>query len=387
MVSDRVAISSGFIRDFTPEIVRAYLDDILKVASDIPEEYWQLEHFLVPLNLKWELSFCVFFDGAPEAYLIASERRGDIHIHHFMVSSEYRRKGVGAKMLSEIERRAKRQGSNRLTLKVQEDNLLAQAFYLRHGFGILKRGVGEEGKYLLLGKLLVGNRTVAIHQPNYLPWLGYFSKIAKADMFVFLDDVQFTKGGYTNRVKILDAQGPRWITVPVSLHLGDLICEVEVSQGDWVRSHMSILQSCYKNAPRFNEVWNELREIYNGATQRVISELNIYLVGRLCERIGLKKDFRLSSSLGVEGKGDERLVVLMEKVAPGGTYLSGRGGAKYQDPRKFVDAGFGFRYLDFEHPRYDQGREGFQDGLSLLDALFYTGFEGVAGFLKGSNLA
>jgi hypothetical protein len=228
-------------------------------------------------------------------------------------------------------------------------------------------------------------KTVAIHQPNYFPWLGYFFKVARADVFIFLDDAQFTKGGYTNRAKILSLKGERWITVPVSLHLGDRIHEVKISQKDWVRSHLGLLQACYKNAPHFDEVWKELQEIYRGAIQRGLSELNISLVRALCARLGLIREFHLSSHLGVEGKGDERLVRLVGSVAPGGTYLSGKGGAKYQDPRKFADAGFGFQYLNFQHPRYDQGREGFQEGLSLLDALFHVGFESVAGFMKGTG--
>lgn len=228
-------------------------------------------------------------------------------------------------------------------------------------------------------------KVVGIHQPNYMPWLGYFFKIARVDVFVFLDDVQFTKGGYTNRSKILSPNGERWITVPVSVRLGNLINEIEIAQRDWVRSHMSLLLACYKHAPHFDEVWDELREIYQGANQESVSDLNIYLVRSLCARIGLEREFHRSSLLEVEGKGDDRLVRLIDLVAPGGAYLSGKGGAKYQDPRKFTDAGLGFQYLDFQHPRYDQGREVFHEGLSLLDALFHIGFEAVAEFLKQGN--
>src|SRR3546814_3690829 len=86
---------------------------------------------------------------------------------------------------------------------------------------------------------------VAIHQPNYLPWLGYFHKIARADVFVFLDDVQFSKNGYTNRVRILGDGAARWLTIPAAVHLGDPIGAVRPARPDWCRSeeHTSELQS------------------------------------------------------------------------------------------------------------------------------------------------
>lgn len=359
--------------------------DFLDIASDVPHEYWRLENFLMPLEKKWDLSFYLPIDGLPKAYLIASERNGKCHIHHFMVHRTLRSQGIGSMMLAEARQRALDNGLLQMSVKVFKANTRARAFYARHGFEIFEENAGKDGAYLLLTRDTARRRVVAIHQPNYVPWLGYFSKIAKADIFVFLDDVQFTKGGYTNRVKILSPAGPRWITVPVSVHLGDLICEVEISRDDWVRSHMSLLRGCYRQAPRFNEVWGELQEIYSGATQKIISELNTYLLRRLCARIGLEKEFHLSSSFDVRGKGDERLVALMQRVAPGGTYLSGKGGAKYQEPRKFLEAGFGFRYVEFEHPIYDQGGEKFQEGLSVLDAVFHTGFEGAAAFLEVST--
>jgi len=362
--------------------LREHEEEFLDIASDVPHEYWRLENFLMPLEKKWDLSFYLPIDGKPKAYLIASQRDGNCHIHHFMVHKTLRSQGIGSMMLAEARERALSNGLRQMSVKVLKANTRARAFYARHAFEIFEENAGKGGAYLLMTRDTAQRRVVAIHQPNYVPWLGYFSKIARADIFVFLDDVQFTKGGYTNRVKILSPAGPRWITVPVSLHLGDLICEVEISRSDWVRSHMSLLQGCYQQAPHFNKVWGELQEIYSGATQRIISELNIYLLRRLCERTGLEKKFHLSSSFEVQGKGDDRLVALMERLAPGGTYLSGKGGAKYQEPKKFLEAGFGFKYVEFEHPRYDQGGGAFLEGLSVLDAVFHTGFEGVAAFLE-----
>jgi GNAT superfamily N-acetyltransferase len=377
-------ISSGVIRDLTPEMITAQQDAILKVASDIPEEYWQVEHFLRPLNLKWELSFGVFFDGVPQAYLIASERDGDTHIHHFMVSSEYRGKGVGVKMLSEIDKRARRQGSNRLTLKVQETNLSARNFYLRQAFRIVEKGIGQGGRYLLLEKPLVTNRTLAVHQPNYMPWLGYFHKIAQADVFIFLDDAEFSKNSFTNRNRIKTSQGILWLTIPVHVTLGQKISEVRFADDTWPTKHLKTLRSAYGKAKFFGSVFPWVESLLNRGNSGSLSEFNIRAIKDICLELGIDSDFRKSSEFAIQSKGDDRLIDLARKVGAT-SYLSGRGGANYQDPEKFVKAGLDFAYTSFSQPIYEQLWGAYVPNLSILDMLFNLGIRGTADLLKGSQ--
>ncbi|MHB1218272.1 MAG: WbqC family protein [Alphaproteobacteria bacterium] len=220
---------------------------------------------------------------------------------------------------------------------------------------------------------------VAIHQPNYFPWLGYFRKIAEAEMFVFLDDVQFSKNSYINRVQIADASGSRWLTIPVSVHLGMRIDQVKPAHADWRTAHLSSLHNAYRGASCFRTVWRDVEAIYAMASGENLAAINQTLVQAVARHLGLSCKFHASSSLGVgDAAGDVRLAALVAAIDPNGTYLSGKGGAKYQNPDTFSKAGLSFRYSDFDHPVYSQGREPFQPGLSVLDAAFHLGWPATA---------
>ena len=223
---------------------------------------------------------------------------------------------------------------------------------------------------------------VAIHQPNYLPWLGYFYKIARADVFVFLDDVQFSKGSYTNRVRILASVGGKWLTIPITVSMGQAVCEVSFASPDWRKGHADTLRGAYSAAPAFFAVWPKVREAILGADGDDLAEVNIRLVTFLAERLGLRCQFRRSSELHLQSVSDDRLVQIAAQVAPGGTYLSGKGGAKYQDPEKFHRAGLGFEYANYSPLAYHQiaraGLFDFVPGLSILDAVFHLGWSRTA---------
>lgn len=220
---------------------------------------------------------------------------------------------------------------------------------------------------------------VAIHQPNYLPWLGYFRKIALADIFVFLDDVQYSKNSYTNRVQILADGAPRWLTVPVGAHLGDPINRVRPARKDWPGAHLDTLRTRYHAAPAFRAVWPTVKEMFAGIPDADVATINQYLVLALVQHLGLSCRFLRASKIAPDrAGGDDGLVELVASVAPGACYLSGKGGAGYQDSEKFERAGLGLRYVDFAHPRYDQGTAVFVPGLSVIDAAFRLGWAETA---------
>lgn len=223
---------------------------------------------------------------------------------------------------------------------------------------------------------------VAIHQPNYAPWLGFFAKLARADVFVLLDDAQYTKNSYINRVQIDAGATARWLTVPVSYTFGDPISRVRTADPGWTRSHCDTLRTHYATAPAFTAVWPWLVEHYATLPRGELAASNRALLEALAAKLGLSPRYRLASELGSSDiKGDGRLVALVR--ACGGTaYLSGRGGAKYQDPARFAEAGIPLVYSDFVHPVYQQGHANFLAGLSILDALFRLGWEGTAGLLQ-----
>jgi hypothetical protein len=227
---------------------------------------------------------------------------------------------------------------------------------------------------------------VAIHQPNYLPWLGYFRKIAAADVFVFLDDVQFSKNSYTNRVQILAEGAPRWLTVPISAHLGDPINRVWPARKDWPRAHLDTLYGRYRTAPAFRTVWSTIGTFFESLPDADVATINRHLVAKLAEALGLSCRFVCASTIPTgSATGDDRLVELVASIAQDACYLSGKGGANYQDPEKFSRAGLGFRYLEFVHPRYDQDiGDNFVQGLSVVDAVFRLGWDRTAALVAGT---
>ncbi|MGB0630067.1 MAG: WbqC family protein [Alphaproteobacteria bacterium] len=228
--------------------------------------------------------------------------------------------------------------------------------------------------------------TVAIHQPNYLPWLGYFYKIRQSDVFVFLDDVQYSKNSYINRVQVLNGGQVKWLTVPVSYDFGAAINAVSLAQPDWSKRHLDTLKGVYRKAPCFSDIWADIESMLSETPQSNLAESNRYLVESIASKLGLVCDFRQSSDLVTGDKrGDDRLVEIVSGLAPGGRYVSGRGGASYQDGAKFRDAGLELHYASFDHPTYAQSSETFVDGLSVLDAAFSLGWSGTAALLERTS--
>ncbi|NNC39780.1 MAG: WbqC family protein, partial [Acidimicrobiia bacterium] len=189
----------------------------------------------------------------------------------------------------------------------------------------------------------------AIHQPNFLPWLGYFRKLAKADHFVFLDTVPFSKGSYTNRVRVRRPEEPAWLTVPVATagKLGQPITDVQCSTHvDWRSRIRGGLQASYQSAPHYQPYADEIADILTTAGD-MLSEVNVRLIAYLAERLGIETPTVRSSELPAEGASTELLIGLCRHL--GATaYLSGSGGRSYQDESAFVAAGIEVRYLD--HP-------------------------------------
>ena len=221
---------------------------------------------------------------------------------------------------------------------------------------------------------------VAIHQPNYVPWLGYFRKIAETDVFVLLDDVQFPKGSYTNRVQILANGAPRWLSIPTAARLGEAINQTRPARDDWVPAHLDAMRTFYGSATSFADAWPRVRDIYQSIPRGSLADINRHLILAVADTLALGTQFLQSSQIQVapDLRSDDRLVALVAAIDPRGSYVSGKGGAKYQDPAKFAAAGLGFRYTDFRHPQYAQGAAPFVAGLSVLDAVFWLGWQPTA---------
>lgn len=227
---------------------------------------------------------------------------------------------------------------------------------------------------------------VAAHQPNYLPWLGYFSKMSQADVFVFLDDAQYTKNSYINRVSVLCNGVAKWLTIPVRVPLGTAIRDARPSDESWVKAHVERLSNYYRKAPAREEALDELGRMFeNAGSDENIADINISLIRALAKRLGVAAEFRLASELNqADKRSDDRLVALVSAIDPRGVYLSGAGATSYQHPEKFAAEGVGLQFTAFHHPVYPQGNETFVAGLSALDAVFWLGWEGAGAILRGA---
>jgi hypothetical protein len=214
---------------------------------------------------------------------------------------------------------------------------------------------------------------VAVHQPQYLPWLGYFDKIDKADIFVLLDTVQFKKNEWQNRNKIKTAQGWQWLTVPVMYTYPQLINEVTINNRvNWQHKHRQALLSNYKRAPYFDMVEKILGEILSSSWE-YISQLNMEAVKRLVTMLGIDTPLYIASELGEFPQDpDERLVALTKHFGAG-TYLAGMGGRGYMNLDTYSRNGIKVIFQDFKHPVYQQLFGEFEPFMSVIDLIFNHG--------------
>lgn len=215
---------------------------------------------------------------------------------------------------------------------------------------------------------------VAIHQPNYLPWLGYFDKIKKSDIFIFMDNVQYTRGSWINRCQIKTSQGKQWLTVPVitSSVFGQKIAEAKIDyKKDWLPTHLKTIELNYKKTPYFGKFFLQIKEILEQKIEN-LAELNIKLIEKISDLLGLKTKFVVGFSLNVSGQATDLLINMVEAVG-GDTYLCGGGAGGYQEDEKFTKSGLKLIYQNFQHPIYNQLFGEFIPGLSITDFLFNIG--------------
>jgi hypothetical protein len=216
---------------------------------------------------------------------------------------------------------------------------------------------------------------VAIHQPNYLPWVGYFDKVARVDTFVLFDDVQLPQGkSFCSRVKIKGANGPQWLTVPVAKKSKALINEVEIVQNGWARKHTRTIESLYGKAPYFEKFWPAIKTTIS-EDWRLLADLNCAVIETIARLGDIETSFVRSSSLDATSvSADERIMSIL-KTTNTATYVSGEGvGSKRYVQSKEMDAnGIQLVWQDFQHPVYPQLTEPFDSHISVLDMMFMTG--------------
>jgi len=215
---------------------------------------------------------------------------------------------------------------------------------------------------------------VAVIQSNYLPWKGYFDIIHDVDLFVFYDDVQYTKNSWRNRNTIKTPVGPQWITIPVGKREDRRICDVEIQDGEWAARHWRLLQQHYGRAPWFEYCRPFLEDVYVGRTWTNLSTLNQFLIRSVATKwLGITTEFRDSREFSPVGAKADRLLDLLKKIGAD-VYLSGPSAKDYVPVGQFNDAGIDVVWKSYEgYPVYPQPYPPFSHQVTILDLLFHVG--------------
>ena len=214
----------------------------------------------------------------------------------------------------------------------------------------------------------------SIHQPHYMPWLGYFNKIINSDVFVILDNVQFVKREFQNRNKIKMKDGVKWLTVPVKTkgRYRQIIKDVEIDwEKSWNLAHLSTIGQAYRRAKYFNEFYPMLEKRLSIKYNK-LCELNLAMLELYMEYLGIDKEVVLESTLGVTGSSTDRIVEI-SNVLGISTYYSGVGGKNYMDMKKLRDSGIEVVFQKFIHPSYRQLWGDFVPYMSVIDLIFNEG--------------
>lgn len=221
-------------------------------------------------------------------------------------------------------------------------------------------------------------KTVAIHQPNYLPWLGYFYKIHSADVFVILDSVDYQSGNsssITNRTRIKTATGEMLMTVPVARpKMTRRIDTIAIdNKQNWQRKHLNSLKTAYGRSRHFEEVYDLIESALSRRFEYV-ADLNTHLIESVCGYLDIETPILRSSSMGLadDPEKNERIVEICRRVQAA-AYLSGNGARKYNEEDLFRDGGIELRYTHFSSPTYPQLHGEFIPNLSVVDCLFNCG--------------
>lgn len=225
---------------------------------------------------------------------------------------------------------------------------------------------------------------LSIHQPQFLPWLGYFDKIDRSDIFVFLDNVQFKKNEWQNRNRIKTAEGWQWLTIPVLHKFPQRIDEVKINNTDpWERKHLNALSTNYAKAPFYDEYIPFFQEMYSQKWER-LADINIHAITYLAGILGIpEKRFVKASDMELLVGNTERLVDICRQLEAT-VYLSGRDGAKYLDLTLFKKESIDVVFQDYIHPHYSQLFQSFESNLSIIDLLFNCGPKSLS-ILRGQR--
>ncbi len=212
----------------------------------------------------------------------------------------------------------------------------------------------------------------AIVQPSYIPWRGHFDLIARADLFVFLDDVQYDRRGWRNRNRIKTPAGTRWLTVPVHARGAQIeqipINAIETAGDDWPREHLDTLRRSYAPAPHFARFEPWLERVY-ASPPKLLADFTIALTLDIMKMLDIPTPTIRASELNVSGTKTERLLAILRAVNAT-HYISGPSARSYLDLQLLREAGIEVEWMTYAYPEYPQLHPPFDPHVTVLDWLF-----------------
>jgi hypothetical protein len=215
-------------------------------------------------------------------------------------------------------------------------------------------------------------KLISIRQPGYFPYLGFFKKIESADVFVFLDDVQYTRSDWDNRNKIETTDGPMWLTIPILNKSKEFLNEVKIDHTqNWIYKHKSAIKFSYQNTPFFDLYWKDIESILDKKYTKLI-DLNMKLINYFKSVLDINTETVFSSDLKINSNGSEKLCQICMKLKAD-TYLSGELGQNYLDLKLFENNQIKIIFEEFKHPTYSQMNSKFLPNMSIIDLLFNEG--------------
>jgi hypothetical protein len=228
--------------------------------------------------------------------------------------------------------------------------------------------------------------TVVISQPMFFPWVGMFEQIRLADVYVHYDDVQFSKGSFSNRVQIKTPDGFAWLTVPLAeRRLGTAIRDVRIDERqDWRGRHLALLQQIYRKAPHRTDMLSVARAVYDTPTQR-LGDLAIATMEAVWRYFDLVEGKRILSAtdLTIDGRGSERVLAIVKGLG-GDRYVTGHGARHYLDHAAFERQGVEVAYMDYRKEPYEQLYGAFNPYVSILDLIANRGRDGLSVLCSGT---
>ncbi len=227
-----------------------------------------------------------------------------------------------------------------------------------------------------------------ILQPSYIPWRGYFHQIAKADVFVFYDDVQYDRRGWRNRNRIKTPQGVRWLTIPVHSK-GYQIAHTPINQiriaweRPWNAEHWKTIKFSYSKAPFFSQYAPLLEQFYQRHDE-YLADFCIDFTITLAKELGITETrFIRSSELKASGVKTDRLLNILQ-LLNATHYITGPAAQNYLEEEKFHQAGISLEYMHYDYPEYSQLYPPYEPQVSILDLLFMTG-QNALGYIIGAK--